>query len=56
MLVLSLIMNLIKKNDFEHVNELKILKIKLEQKELELTHQRYLIQELNFQLNKYLIK
>ena len=42
--------------DFEHVYELKILKIKLEQKELELTHQRYLIQELNFQLNKYLIK
>ena len=53
---LSLIMNLIKKNDLELVNELKILKIKLEQKELELTHQRYLIQEFNLQLNKYLIK
>ena len=53
---LSLIMNLLKKNDLVHANELEILKIKLEQKELELTHQRYLIQDLNFQLNKYLIK
>ena len=49
-------MNLLKKNDLVHANELEILKIKLEQKELELTHQRYLIQDLNFQLNKYLIK
>ena len=53
---LSLIKNLIKKNDLEYVNELKVLKIKLEHKELELTHQRYLIQELNFQLNKHSTK
>ena len=44
---LSLIMNLIKKNGLEQANELKILKIKLQQKELELTVLKNQIEQFN---------
>ena len=51
----SMIKNFYKKNEFNKDQELEILKIKLETKELELTVLRNQIQLVNSQLIKYKI-
>ena len=51
----SIIKNFYKKNEFNKDQELEILKIKLETKELELTVLRNQIQLVNSQLMKYKI-